>query len=52
MATTMTSSRLETEICDILTIKALTEPQKCSISDVIKGSDSFLSVQELEVESR
>ena len=45
MATSMISSRLETEICDKFKINALTEPPKFSMSAVIEGSDDFVSTQ-------
>ena len=41
----MISFCLETEICDKFKIFALTEPQNCSISAVIEGSDVFVSTQ-------
>ena len=45
MATSMISSRMETEICEKFKINALTEPQKCSISAVKEGSDVFVSTR-------
>ena len=45
MVTPIVSSCLETEICDKFKINALTEPQKCSMSAVIEGSDVFVSTQ-------
>ena len=36
---------MRTETCDKFKINALTEPQKCSISAVIEGSDVFVSTR-------